>query len=355
MRRNPAELGPVALICVIAALACACQSKVRSTADPPSPQAASASDTPAPLPVQLPDLSGADREAQQQVRDAYALLTATVADRGASATDLSVAYGDLGKLLMAAEFNEAAEPCLLNALSMAPGEWRWSYYLAHLYRRKGDLAKSAEYFERTVAVQPANIAALWWLGTVYLDLGRPAEADVRFSRAVALQPGALSAIYGLGRAALARNDYAKAVEYLERVLTMNERAVAAHYPLGLAYRGLGQLPQAEAHLARRSHMEILPIDPLINELDGLLHSVTAYQDRGMRAARSGNWEDAVQQFQRAVALSPDNVDARLDLITALYQTGDTGGALAQAREALRLAPKDPRARSLLRSLPDVAH
>ena len=97
-------------------------------------------------------------------------------------------------------------------------------------------------------------------------------------------------------------------------------------------------------------MEILPVDPLMNELDGLLRSVTAYQDRGMRAARSGNWEDAAQQFQRAVELSPENVDARLDLSTALSRAGDADGALAQAREALRLAPADPRARALLRNL-----
>lgn len=354
MRRNPAELGPVALICLTATLAGACRSNPADTAGPQSTQATSASDRRGALLVSLPEMSGADREAQQQIGNAYASLTATIADRGAPTADVSSAYGSLGALLMAAEFNEAAEPCLLNALGLAPGEWRWSYYLAHLYTRTGNLARSAEYFERTVALQPANVAALWWLGTVYLDLGRPADAEVQFSRALALQPGALSAVYGLGRAALARGDYAKAVEYLERVLAMNERAVAAHYPLGLAYRGLGQLQQAEAHLARRSHMEILPIDPLLNELEGLLQSVTAHQDRGMRAAQSGNWEEAARQFRRAVESAPDNVEARLDLSTALAQTGDAGGALAQTREAVRLAPQDPRAQALLRNLSGAA-
>jgi tetratricopeptide (TPR) repeat protein len=342
----------------VAALACACRSDVANTAEQQSALGTIASEArgqlPVSLAVSLPDLSGADRDAQQQMRDAHALLTARTADGTVAAMDLSAAFGDLGRLLMAAEFNDAAEPCFLNALALAPGEWRWGYYLAHLYKRQGNLAKSVEYLERTVAAQPTNVAAIWWLGTVHLELGRQADAEVQFMRALALQPGALSAVYGLGRAALARNDHAKAVEHLERVLAMSERAVAAHYPLGLAYRGLGRMAQAEAHLALRSHMEILPIDPLMHELEGLLHSVTAYQDRGMRAARSGNWEDAAIQLQKAVELSPDNLDARLDLSTALYRTGDAGGAVAQAREALRLAPNDPRAQSLLRNLPEAA-
>ncbi|MEQ1575765.1 MAG: tetratricopeptide repeat protein, partial [Vicinamibacterales bacterium] len=298
----------------------------------------------------FPALTGADPDARRQLRDTYAAFTARTANHGATAGELSTAYGEMGTLFMAAELNEAAEPCLLNALALAPSDPRWSYYLAHLYRRTGALTKSAAYFEHALTIQPSNVPALWWLATVYLAQGRPADAEMRFSRARALQPRALSAVFGLGRAALAQNDYARAVEYFERVLAMNERAIAVHYPLGLAYRGLGQLEQARKHLAQRGHMEILPVDPLMNALDTLLQSVTAYQDRGMRAGLSGNWEEAAAQFRRAVELAPDNIEARLDLGNALLKTGDTAGAAAQAREAIRLAPNDVRAQSLARSL-----
>ncbi len=298
----------------------------------------------------FPALDRADPDAKRQLRDAYTTFIAATAKPGATRGELSAAYGEMGTLFMAAELNEAAEPCLLNALTLAPNDPRWSYYLAHLYRRTGTLEKSAAYFERTLTIQPANVPALWWLATVSLAQGRPADAEARFSQVLVLQPRALSAVFGLGRVALARHDHAKAVEYFERVLAMNERAIAAHYPLGLAYRGLGQLEQAQQHLAQRAHMEILPIDPLMNTLDQLLQSVTAYQDRGMRAGLSGNWEEAAAQFLRAVELAPDNIEARLDLGNALLQTGDTAGAAAQAREATRLAPNDVRVQSLVRSL-----
>jgi tetratricopeptide (TPR) repeat protein len=306
------------------------------------------------LPVSAPATPGADRDAERQLRESYDAVMAISVRADATADVLGMAYGDLGKLLMAAELYEAAEPGLLNAHALMPGDAQWTYYLAHLYRKRGDLASSAEYFEQTLAVEPGNVAAIWWLGGVYIDQGRWDDAETRFSRALALQPGALSAVYGLGRAALGRGDFARAVEYFERVLAMNRRALAAHYPLGLAYRGLGRIAEAEAHLRQRSHMEIVPIDPRMNELDGLLHSVTAYQDRGMKASLAGNWEEAVVHFRRAAELAPEDPVVRIDLSTSLARAGDAGAALAQAREALRLAPGDRRAQRLVATLSTAA-
>jgi tetratricopeptide (TPR) repeat protein len=334
---------------VAAAISTAVGCRSNGAVPQPAEQADRAA-SPTLLQVSMPVLTGADKDAERQLRDAHAALTATTARAGATPDVLSEAYGQLGALLMAAELYDSAEPCLRNAHTLAVSNPRWTYYLAQLYRLKGDLATSAAFFERTLVVQPNNVAALWWLGTVRVDGGRLGDAEAAFSRALALQPGALSAVYGLGRSALARGEHARAVEYFERVLAMNPRALAAHYPLGLAYRGLGRIEQADLHLRQRSHMEILPVDPLMNELGALLRSATAFQDRGMRASLSGNWAEAVAQFRQAVALAPDDATARLSLSTSLLQAGDAAGALVEAREALRRAPADARARRLVASL-----
>jgi tetratricopeptide (TPR) repeat protein len=298
-------------------------------------------------------MTGADRAAVHQIQNAYDAVTAG-ADRGESPRELGRLYGEMGKLFMAAELNDAAEPCLLNAAALLPDDPRWSYYLAHLYRRKGDLVKAATYLEQTLSATPDDATAWWWLGSVYLEQGRFDEAEAGFSRASALRPGALSSVYGLGRVALARSDYAHAVEYFERVLAMDARATAAHYPLAQAYRGLGKMAQAQAHARQRSVVAIVPIDPLMDELRGLLQSTTAYHDRGMRAARSNDWGGAVEQFSLAVESAPDDADGRLALSAALSQTGDLAGAIEQARHAVELAPQDAEARDLLMKLQSMA-
>lgn len=297
--------------------------------------------------VERPALTGVDADARRQIESVYDALLTRQENPETSTADLGAAHGELGRILLAAELDEAAQRCFATAVALVPAEPRWTYYLAHAHRRRANLPAAIEYFERTLELQPDNGAALWWLGTMYLDAGRTAEAETRFSRMMGLQPRALSAVYGLGRAALARGDYASAVDHFERVLAMNARATAAHYPLGLAYRGLGRIREAEIHLAERSHMEILPIDPWMTEIDQLLQSVTAHQDRGLRAELSGDWEAAAGHFRRATELAPDNLDARLALAAALNQLGNVADAREHARHVLRVSPGNARARALL--------
>jgi tetratricopeptide (TPR) repeat protein len=240
-------------------------------------------------PVSLPDLSRMDKPVQQQLHEAYSSLMLKKEDPGTPPIDLGHAYGELGNLLLAAESVDAAEPCYVNAEALAPAEMRWSYYLGHVYETRGELANAVQAFERALALQPANVAALVWLGTAYLDQGRPDAAGPVFAQAVALQPRSVAALVGQGRAALARRDYARAADSLELALSIDPRASMAHYPLGLAYRGMGNLERAEAHLRQRGSVEIGPADPLMQDLAGLLHSAVAYEKSGVHALDGGDW------------------------------------------------------------------
>jgi tetratricopeptide (TPR) repeat protein len=107
-------------------------------------------------------------------------------------------------------------------------------------------------------------------------------------KALSLQPGSVPALFGLGRTALAKQEYSRAVDYLEQALSLDPKARVIHYPLAMAYRGMGNLEQAEAHLRQRAPGEILPPDPLREQLDGLLESAVAYEVRGAHALDEGD-------------------------------------------------------------------
>jgi tetratricopeptide (TPR) repeat protein len=293
---------------------------------------------PALLAVSLPDLTRAAASVRVQLGERYAALTRTTADPKASPSDLANAYGAMGALLMAAEYRQEAEACLLNAESLAPDEFKWSYYLAHLYKDRGEVAKSQAAFERVLRVQPRNVSALVWLGEAYLDQGRPEAAQPLFERALAEQPQSIAALVGLGRAALARSDYARATEYLERALALNPRESAIHYPLAMAYRGLGQEDKAEAHIRLRGPGAIRPADPLMFELETMLESAVAYEVRGAKALDEGNWKAAAAYFRKGIGLAPGEPSLHHKLGTALYMSGDADGAADQFAEALRLSP-----------------
>src|ERR1700733_8104886 len=82
--------------------------------------------------ISLPDLSGVEPSVARQLRDGYASLTATMQKSTTTDADLGTAYGEMGRLLLAAEYRDAAEPCFQNAQALMPADARWPYYLAHL-------------------------------------------------------------------------------------------------------------------------------------------------------------------------------------------------------------------------------
>jgi tetratricopeptide (TPR) repeat protein len=298
-------------------------------------------------PVAVPDPSGTAASVQKQLRERESLLTARMRNPGATDAELATEYGEMGKLLMAAEYDDAAEPCFLNAQALQPGDARWPYYLGHLYGRRAQSAQSAAAFERALQLKPTDVPTLVRLGGIYLDQGRPSAAEPLFAKAVSLQPRLGSASLGLGRAALARQDYGQAVEHLEHVLSVEPQASVVHYPLAMAYRGLGDFAKAEAHVRLQGRREAGTPDPLMEEIGELIQSAMAYDGRGERALAAGRWAAAADDFRRGMALTPDNPTLRhqlqYHLATALAMSGDVPAAIEQFEDVVKRSPDFARA------------
>lgn len=299
---------------------------------------------PALQPVALPDLSRVDRAVQAQARERYAALTGKMQRADTPIDDLASAYGALGMLLQAAEYYDAAEPCYLNAQTLAPNEVRWPYYAAHIYKSRGETAKAEAAFTRVLALRPDDFATLVWLGRLNVDVGRPEAAEPLFAKALTIMPRSVAALAGLGGVALARRDYSAAVRHLEQALSIDPGADSLHSPLAMAYRGLGELDKAEAHLPRWRNRDLLLPDPLRQELDLLLDSGLSYELRGVRALEAKAWREAEGYFRRGVELTTDNNALRRSLQhklgTALFMSGDVKGAERQFEDAVRAAPSD---------------
>ena len=291
------------------------------------------------LPVALPDLDRAHASVRAQAQAAQAALEAA----GRGSAERGAAYGRLGVLLMAAEYLDAAEPSLRNAVRLLPQEFRWTYYLAHLYRQQGDLAQAAEYFERAHDLRSDDFATLIWLVGTRLNLGQPEAAEPWLARARALRPGSAVVRFQEGRTAAATRDYARAVEHLNAVLRLDPNAAVVHYPLAMAYRALGDLEAAEHHLGRAVPDDdgggsLGLSDPLLAELATLLRTPQAHRARALAADANGDWPEAVRQFEMAVELDPADPLMRLSLAMAHDRAGEPRAALPELEAALRLDP-----------------
>ena len=282
---------------------------------------------------------------QDQLREGYASLASKTQNPGSTQAELGAAFGDMGRLFMAAEYYDAAEPCFVNAHSLVPAEERWPYYLGHVYTARHEPEKAATFFNKSVQLRPESEAMLVWLGSTYLDLNQPAAAQPHFLKALSLNPRSAPALFGLGRAALAQRDYRQAVERLEQALSFDRRPSGIQYQLAMAYRGAGELDRAQAYLRQHGPVEIKPDDPLMEEIAGLLNSALANEARGNRALQAGDWNTATAYFRKATAQAPRELEPsmRQKLGTALFLAGDARGAVDEFERALRLSPTFARA------------
>jgi tetratricopeptide (TPR) repeat protein len=231
--------------------------------------------TPSIQPVALPDISRAAEPVQKQIRERYQSLQAAI-ERKAPPSELATAFGEMGKLFMAAEYHDAAEICLQNAQQLDPGNMQWPYLRGHVYRYKSDPARAASFFEQVLTRSPQEVPALVWLADMNLAQNKPDAALEPLKKAQALNPSSGAVLYGLGRVALAKQDYAQAVKDLEGALAISPQSTRLHYPLALAYRGLGNREKAEEHLRLRGEVDLPPVDPLLGEVSGLLQNAAAY-------------------------------------------------------------------------------
>ncbi|MBM3773180.1 MAG: tetratricopeptide repeat protein [Acidimicrobiia bacterium] len=293
-------------------------------------------------PVALPDIARLPVSVQEQVRRRHDALEQAIARR-APREEVGQANGDLGLILMAAEYLEAAEIALRNALSLAPHDPRWPYYLAQLFVDKGDQANAMPLFERASTLRPTDVPTLAWLGHVYLNRGRPEDASRAYARALELQPQSAAARAGLGRARLALGDTAPAAEHLERAIALEPQATSLHYPLAMAYRRLGDLQKAERHARQRGNGEPTLVDPLMEAYASTLDSSLTFQNRGLRSMQTGDFAAAAAFFRRGLALEPDNAALGHLLGTALHQVGQVESAVAQFEDVLRRSPRYARA------------
>lgn len=276
-----------------------------------------------------------DPQVRLQVGEAERALETAIAAK-VNGRGLAEAYGLVARSNHAYELFEAAEEAYLRAARLAPDDSRWPHLLGHLYQQTGRLDSAAARFAEAARLQPANQAAIVRLGQANLGLGRVREARESFERMRDAFPAL--ARQGLGEVALREGRYDAALAHFLDALTRVPQATSLHYQVAMAYRGLGRLDDARAHLEQRGQGGIRVGDPIVDALQDLVRGERGLVMQGRRAYESGQYAEAAEAFARATADAPASATARFNLGLATLQLGDTAAALGHLQAAFVLDP-----------------
>lgn len=168
------------------------------------------------------------------------------------------------------------------------------------------------------------------LGRELLSRGQTARAVKELERVVAQARGdaraEAPALKDLGEAELAAGDEKKAIRSLEKA----SRLAVTSPGLRAAIDTL----RAEAHRKDGS------LPQFLTELEATAASAPRLELLGRLYEEEGNTEDAVKAYEKALRLSPNDIDVRLRLVRLLEVTGDIESAVKEYGLLAKSSPHD---------------
>ncbi len=195
-------------------------------------------------------------------------------------------------------------------------------------------------------------------GDVYLGQDRLLEAVDCYRRALSADPHYLDACIGLGFVLAELRQYTEANRYLQQALAIDSGNADAHFILGTIRQFEEDFSGAIAHFTQAAdtnpqlelaHRRLIDVLLVVGETDKaqacIEKALTCFPTRAEfwfdvanLHAQKSNWEDAINSYQRTLAIEPGAVAAHINLANALTNAGQLQPAVDSYRRALAIQP-----------------
>ncbi len=276
----------------------------------------------------LPDLTDASSALRRQL---------TGADGAARrAPGSGEAVGNLAIAYHANAFDERARVAYRLAMGNEPKVFRWPYFLGVLEMGSGRNESARRRLDLAVKLN-AGISHAWVrLGQLRFRAGLTDQAEQAFRTALTLAPDHPHAAVELARVLELREAWSEVATLLSRTVKTNQRFGSAHRYLAIAYDRLGETAKARRHEGIGTEVQIN--DELINDLYAQSSTASILVTRATIAETWGDYSRAELLLRRAVAVAPDDRDARLVLGRILVTHAPTDRtSLEDAKKHLEVA------------------
>jgi tetratricopeptide (TPR) repeat protein len=244
------------------------------------------------------------------------------------------------------------------AVALAPNRWEAYVGLANLQIALNQPAAAEANLKKAIELSPKDVGAQLALANFYQSQRRFSEAESQFRRAIEVDPKFPEARADLARLYLAQGKNSDAEEFLKNSKREFPDNSAGYRMLGDFYFATAQLDKATAEYGtlfqdhpkdpevKKNYIQLLILKNRLDEAQKLNDEVlktngnddTALIYRGQIQIRQGKGNDAVQTLQKALRNNSDNGIAHYQLGIAFSQMGDLARARGEWQDAVRLRP-----------------
>jgi TolB-like protein len=200
------------------------------------------------------------------------------------------------------------------------------------------MAQARGFYERALALEPANVEALVGTARVNLAIGSNFLTDDRIECLTAAEAAVTKALFSapnhplahhaLGRVQIFTNRAAQGIAECERALALDRNLAYAHAHIGLAKLYLGRAGETEAHIEQA--LRLSPRD--INVYVWTLFVGIAKFWQGADA-------EAIVWLRRSLESNRNHPGAHFNLAAALAHAGELDEARTTAQAGLALNPR----------------
>ncbi|MGO9013114.1 MAG: tetratricopeptide repeat protein [Bryobacteraceae bacterium] len=283
---------------------------------------------PASLPKPEDELYLAIAQVSQSsdLRDGIASLAADIERYRPAAAEYYLQLGDA--LANAGRFGEAVgvyDEAIRHEPQSAAAQERLAICLSSLRQ----YPRSEAAFKQALRLMPNDAAVMVQLGMVYLGEGKPPDAISAFEKAARIDPDMAEAWNSLGAIEFESGDSTRAEAALRNAIRVQPNYAAAHNNLGNLLSATDRFAEAEYHFKAALRYK--------------QNYIGARYDYALALSRVHRIAEAQAQVEAILLTDASSAEAHEFLGRLLFAQGQSGRAIEQYREAIRIAPEFGRA------------
>lgn len=212
--------------------------------------------------------------------------------------------------------------------------------LGRVYAELGKVDSAEQAYQRAISLDDSYAQVYSDLSALYEDNGDYPRAILYARKALELEPETVHHHYFLGLLLARTGQEEQAIGYLKTAIERRPWHPGAYYNLGQALMRLGRAEQAEAYLAAVDSLQsLLDLTDLARftaranpDVPGL------WTELARLLRRMGRYNEAMDAYQVALHLAPENVTIQSNMARLTLNLGDTTGAIRRYRALLRRNP-----------------